>query len=110
MKLNPFRRREPASQPEPLSPSELYLAGGGNLDTTNDRVRALLAEADRGHHRHRAEKSVASDPLHAYEVSASDAAVMRMMAGASFGPSATVTLPSGRTITGSEMQKWIEAQ
>ena len=38
-----------------------------------------------------------------------DAVFIRMMAGACFGPDATVTLPSGKTITGAEMQRWIEA-
>ena len=50
-----------------------------------------------------------SNELHAYEVSPSDAAMIRMMAGACFGPDAKVTLPSGKTITGAEMQRWIEA-
>ncbi len=36
--------------------------------------------------------------------------MIRMMAGANFGDGATVTLPSGKTITGAEMRKWIEAQ
>jgi hypothetical protein len=51
-----------------------------------------------------------SDPdgvLHAHEVTPADAALIRMMSGAHFGPDATVTLPSGKTITGAEMQRWI---
>lgn len=47
--------------------------------------------------------------LHAHEVTPDDAAMIRTMAKAHFGPNATVTLPSGRTITGDEMQRWIEA-
>ena len=50
-----------------------------------------------------------SDELHAYEISPNDAALIRMMAGAHFGPDAAVTLPSGKTITGAEMQRWLEA-
>jgi hypothetical protein len=48
-------------------------------------------------------------PLHAHEVTPNDAAFMRMMAGATFGPDVEVTLPSGKTITGAEMAKWVEA-
>jgi len=51
-----------------------------------------------------------STPLHAHEVTADDAAMIRMMSGAHFGDSAAVTLPSGKTITGAEMRRWIEAQ
>lgn len=47
-------------------------------------------------------------PLHAHELSAADAAMIRMLAGAKFGPEATVTLPSGRTVTGAEMARWVE--
>lgn len=49
-------------------------------------------------------------PLHAHEVSRNDAALIRLMAGADFGDDAQVTLPSGRTISGAEMRRWIEAQ
>lgn len=48
-------------------------------------------------------------PLHAHEITPDDAAFMRMMAGARFGPDATVVLPSGKTITGAEMARWLEA-
>lgn len=47
--------------------------------------------------------------LHAHEITPDDAAFLRMMAGARFGPDATVTLPSGKTITGTEMQRWLDA-
>jgi hypothetical protein len=50
------------------------------------------------------------DALHAYEVTPADAAMIRMLAGARFGADVTVTLPSGRTITGVEMQRWLDAQ
>ena len=50
-----------------------------------------------------------SNELHAYEVTPNDAVFIRMMAGACFGPDVMVTLPSGKTITGAEMQRWIEA-
>ena len=48
--------------------------------------------------------------LHAYEVTADDAALLRMMAGARFGPDAVVVLPSGRTTTGAEMARWLASQ
>ena len=50
-----------------------------------------------------------SDPLHAYEITPADAALIHMMAGAKFGPDSTLTLPSGKTITGTEMQQWLDA-
>lgn len=46
------------------------------------------------------------DVLHAHEITPDDAALIRAMAGAHFGPDAVVTLPSGKTITGAEMQRW----
>lgn len=49
-----------------------------------------------------------ADALHAYEISPDDAACIRMMVGANFGPDTTVTLPSGRSITGAEMNRWVE--
>lgn len=49
----------------------------------------------------------AAEPLHAHEITPDDAAMIRMMAGAHFAPDAVVTLPSGKTITGAEMQRWI---
>jgi len=50
-----------------------------------------------------------SDGMHAYEITPNDAAFLRMMAGAKFGPDATVVMPSGKTITGAEMARWLEA-
>jgi hypothetical protein len=49
-----------------------------------------------------------ADALHAHEVTPADAAMIRMMAGAKFGPDVTVVLPSGRAITGAEMARWVE--
>lgn len=46
-------------------------------------------------------------PLHAHEITPNDAALINMMAGANFGPDARITLPSGRTITGAEMRRWV---
>ena len=51
-----------------------------------------------------------SDSLHAYEITEDDATLIRMMAGASFGPGTKMVLPSGKTITGTEMQRWLEGQ
>jgi hypothetical protein len=45
--------------------------------------------------------------LHAHEITADDAALLRMMAGAIFGPDSTIGLPSGKTITGAEMARWL---
>lgn len=45
-------------------------------------------------------------PLHAHELTADDAAFMRMMRGAAFGDDVTVVLPSGIRITGTEMRRW----
>lgn len=111
----PIRRGRPLSPREPRSPTELYLEGGGDL--SNPRVAALLAEAERGWNRrdtgdaNRAERTPpsATGPLHAHEVTPADAVLIRMMHRSRFGPDATVTLPSGRTITGTEMQQWIDA-
>lgn len=49
-------------------------------------------------------------PLHAHEITKDDAALIRMMSGAQFGDSATVVLPSGKTITGAEMRRWVDDQ
>ncbi len=72
---------------------------------------ALFDEVERGRARRQASTGrEAADVVHGYEVTQADAAMLRMMAGARFGPDAKVTLPSGKTITGSEMQRWLEAQ
>ena len=65
---------------------------------------ALLAELERGWARQD------SSEMHAYEITPDDAAFLWMMAGATFGPNATVVMPSGKTITGAEMARWLEAQ
>jgi hypothetical protein len=36
-----------------------------------------------------------------------DEDLFRMMKGADFGPGAQITLPSGKTISGDEMQAWV---
>jgi len=117
------RRAESAkseTQAERRSATQIYLDGGG--DPADERTMAILAEADRSSNRNapfddptddptigKRPPRVAVDPLHAHEITANDAAMIRAMAGANFGPDATVTLPSGRTITGAEMQRWLEA-
>lgn len=55
-----------------------------------------------------AEEIPEGDPLHAHELSPADAAVIRMLAGATFGRAASVVLPSGRKVTGTEMARWVE--
>jgi hypothetical protein len=83
---------------------------------------ALYAEVERGAERHlqEAERRNASaeppvldaepGPLHAHEITAGDAALIRMMAGAHFADNATVILPSGKTISGAEMRRWVRNQ
>jgi hypothetical protein len=86
---------------------------------TSPGAMALLAEVERGRQRRERQTELERiaaerrpprppEPLHAHEVTPADAAVIRMMAGAHFGPAATVTLPSGKTVTGAEMQRWVE--
>lgn len=48
--------------------------------------------------------------IHAHQLTPDDAAIIRMLAGASFEPNSSVTLPSGRTVTGTEMNRWLESQ
>lgn len=109
-----FKRQSEPVEPERRSATQIYLDGGG--DPANERAMAILAEADRPrppllsrtfgvHDRPPADPS----PLHAHEITDADAALIRMMAGATFGPDVTITLPSGRTITGAEMQLWLDA-
>lgn len=49
-------------------------------------------------------------PLHAHKITPDDAALIRMMSGAHFGDAATVVMPSGKTITGAEMRRWVDSQ
>lgn len=100
-----FKRRrvtEIDSHVDRRSAVQTYLDGGG--DPADERTMAILAEADRS------APGVLETSLHAHEVTSNDAALIRMMAGANFGPDATVTLPSGRTITGAEMQRWVNSE
>lgn len=46
--------------------------------------------------------------LHAHEITTNDAALIRAMAGAQFGAASTIVLPSGKAITGAEMQRWAD--
>lgn len=117
-----FKRRAQPVEAEHRTHTQIYLDGGG--DPSDARTMAILAEADRrpddGPVRPRPTPSQLVkttyysvpervDPLHAHEVTAANAALIRMMAGATFGPDVTITLPSGRTITGAEMQLWLDA-
>lgn len=45
-------------------------------------------------------------PLHAYEVTTEDASVIQAMQGVWFAGEAMVVLPSGRMISGDEMNRW----
>lgn len=48
-------------------------------------------------------------PLHAHEVTADDAALIRMMAGARFKAGFTLELPSGKKVSGAEMRRWLNS-
>lgn len=123
-----FRRSEPDIQPEPpsppvtarqLSPIELYEASGRLLADAPPATQEILRLAEESHQRRNFGPQPEDEiddfdvpepqgPLHAHQITPDDAALMRRMAGASFGPNGTVTLPSGRTVTGAEMQRWVE--
>ena len=79
-------------------------------DTRRRRVdqgsRPVNAAAPRGHTQPARPEARS---LHGYQVTPDDAAMIRMLAGATFGADATVTLPRGITVTGAEMQRWLEA-
>lgn len=72
-------------------------------------ARRLRDEYGVGGHDGEGERTPVGEPspLHAHEVTADDAALIRMLAGASFGDTATVVLPSGKTVTGAEMRRWV---
>lgn len=46
-------------------------------------------------------------PLHAHQVSHDDAAMMRMLAGATVADGARFRLPSGRPVSGGELRRWL---
>jgi len=48
------------------------------------------------------------EPLHAHEITAGDAALIRAMKGAHFGDGFTLVLPSGKAISGAEMRRWVD--
>lgn len=111
------RADDTASEPvqdadRPRSPIEMYEAGGKHLAAAPPRTQEILRLAEESHRRRRAEVErdvpEPQGPLHAHQITPADAALMRQMAGAVFGPDSTITLPSGRTITGPEMQRWID--
>lgn len=88
---------------------------------SNPTLAAEVARGDRRRAQHRGEdypeetqyhepEETEPSPLHAHEITPNDAALIRMMAGANFGDEARVTLPSGKTITGAEMRRWVESQ
>lgn len=41
---------------------------------------------------------------------ADDAAVLRMLCGATFGPGARLVLPTGRVLTGNEVALWVDVE
>lgn len=89
----PFWKKKPKESQDDEMRAALYAANP-----------ALAAEVDRGR-----ERRAASDELHAHEISADDAALIRMMDGSHWGDDASLTLPSGKTVTGREARRWIDA-
>ena len=47
------------------------------------------------------------EPLHAHAPTSDDAALLASLAGATFGPNASLTLPSGRRIGPDEANRWV---
>lgn len=89
----PFWKKKPTKSRDDELRAALYAANP-----------ALAAEVDRGR-----ERRAASDELHAHEISPDDAALIRMMGGSQWGDDASLTLPSGKTITGSEARRWLNS-
>ena len=83
-------------------------ARGDELDAWRTDLRAAGWTLDELADIAGAEAASGDGPLHAHELSAADAALIRMLTGAKFGPEAKVTLPSGRTVTGAEMARWVK--
>jgi hypothetical protein len=97
---------ERTDRPAPDQPSETDLIAYARAHVTSPGAHALLDEVERG----RARKTVPSGELHAFAVSPDDAAFIRVMGGPHFPPSVSLTLPSGKAITGAEMRLWAENQ
>lgn len=95
----------PVGPPRPdLSPSELYARSG---KVPSGRVAEILALADESHHRFRRlpRETPNSGPGKESPLRPmSDEAVLRMLGGATFGPNASPTLPSGRRLDAGEAQ------
>ncbi|MBB3665925.1 hypothetical protein FB384_004884 [Prauserella sediminis] len=119
--LRMFRRRTADPSSRTRSPSEIFTAGGGNLATANPVTRDLLLDADDAHRRRERDRDTddatdaelvepPQDTLHGYEITTADAVAMRILANSEFDPDSVVTLPSGRAVTGREMQRWIDSQ
>jgi hypothetical protein len=123
-----LRRKAAREQPPPEAPREEDLIAYARAHVTSPGAQALLDEVERGRQRRERLAAGAAErlaeleriaaerrpprapgPLHAHEVTPADAALIRMMSSAHFGPDAVVTLPSGKAITGAEMQRWIES-
>lgn len=88
-------------------PGECMVISGRSLkfiqrgpDPRDAEIKRLRARADDS-------ATLAGEPLHAHELSSDDAAMIRMLAGANFGPETSATLPSGRQVTGAEMARWV---
>jgi hypothetical protein len=104
-----FSKRRPVSEPDLVAYARAHVTSPG--------AHALLGEVERGRARRAAagrarqaaaEDKAPSDSPRAHEITPDDAALIRAMSGARFRPDATITLPSGKTITGTEMQRWTE--
>lgn len=55
----------------------------------------------------RAQSAPMAGSLDGYQVTVADAALMRAMVDARFAPDDTITLPSGKTVTGAAMRRWL---
>ena len=53
--------------------------------------------------------SAESIPLHAHEITPDDAALFATLASSDVADDGTVALPPGKTITGTEMRRWIRS-
>lgn len=80
-------------------PLDLYTRGGGN----NPRAMAILTEAQRVHDERRGERpELDNEEPHAHVEGNDEAAVLRMLSSATFGPNAGLVLPSGTRLNTDE--------
>lgn len=102
---------------EPSPPNDLAEETLGRLAGNGPHAAALYRSYMEGKNRRNREPELDDldsveppepSPLHAHEITPDDAALIRALSGATFG--GNVTLPSGKTISGAEMQRWVDDQ